>query len=109
MPFDELLAERVRRHIGAFNGVVEKRMFGGVGFLLCGNVSCGIHGSQLIVRIDPAEMTAALAEPGTRIFDLTGRPMKGWLFVSHSALRDDQVLSRWVHRGLAFAATLPRK
>jgi MerR family transcriptional regulator, mercuric resistance operon regulatory protein len=109
MAFDEHLAERVRRTLGRRQGLSEKRMFGGLAFLLHGNVSCGIHGSELIVRIDPKTTDSALREPGTHIFDITGRPMKGWLLVAGSALGDEAALERWIRRGLDYAATLPRK
>jgi hypothetical protein len=109
MAFDERLAERVRRTIGKRQGILEKKMFGGLAFLLHGNMSCGIHGSELIVRIDPETIGSALAEPGARVFDITGRPMKGWLLVNAGALRDEAALGRWVSRGLDYAATLPRK
>jgi TfoX/Sxy family transcriptional regulator of competence genes len=106
---DEALAGRVRDLLGGTDGVVEKRMFGGLAFLLNGNMSVGVHGDELIVRLDPAETDAALAEPGTRIFDLTGRPMKGWLLVASGVLADEADLRSWVDRGLAFAGSLPAK
>ena len=109
MAFDEHLAERVRRTVGKRQDLSEKRMFGGLAFLLHGNMSCGIHGNELIVRIDPEATDAALGEPGTRLFDITGRPMKGWLLVSASALGDEAALDKWIRRGLDYAATLPRK
>lgn len=109
MAFDENLAERVRQTIGKRQGISEKRMFGGLAFLFHGNMSCGIHGGELIVRIDPQTMDSALREPGTRVFDITGRPMKGWLLVDAAGLRDEVALGKWVRRGLDYAATLPRK
>lgn len=109
MAFDEQLAQRVRREIGGRAGMIEKKMFGGLAFLLDGNMSCGVLGAELIVRLEHAQAAAALAEPGTREFDITGRPMKGWLMVGGAALRDDRVLAQWVRRSLAFAATLPKK
>lgn len=84
-------------------------MFGGVGFLVQGNMSVGIHGPDLVVRIAPEETDRALEEPGTRMFDITGRPMKGWLLVSADALGDEQDLARWVNRGVSFAQSLPAK
>src|SRR6266705_5005635 len=100
MAFDEELAERVRRQVGKRNGLSEKKMFGGLAFLLHGNMSCGVHGNELIVRIDPETMESALAEPGTRIFDITGRPMKGWLLVGSAGVTDNEALGKWVRRGL---------
>ena len=109
MAFDEKLAERVRRQVGKRNGLSEKKMFGGLAFLVHGNMSCGIHGNELIVRIDPQTTESALAEPGTRIFDITGRPMNGWLLVGAAGLKDEAALGKWVRRGLDYAASLPKK
>ncbi len=77
MPFDEELAGRVRRALGRRRGLVEKKMFGGVAFLLNGNMCVGVHTSDLIVRVPPEETEMVLAQPHTKRFDLTGRPMKG--------------------------------
>ena len=109
MAFDEKLAERVRGQVRKRNGLSEKKMFGGLAFLLHGNISCGIHGNELIVRIAPETTESALGEPGTRIFDITGRPMKGWLLVGAAALKDEAALGKWVRRGLDYAASLPKK
>ncbi|MFZ2648834.1 MAG: TfoX/Sxy family protein [Burkholderiaceae bacterium] len=109
MAFDETLAARVRPLLAAVEGVLEKKMFGGVAFLVHGNMSVGVHGSDLIVRINPGEAEEALEQPGTRIFDLTGRPMKGWLLVASSALTQKSVLSKWVSKGVAYARSLPPK
>ncbi len=109
MAFDEKLAERVRRQVRKHSGLSEKKMFGGLAFLLHGNMSCGIHGNELIVRIDPGSTESAPAEPGTRIFDISGRPMKGWLLVGAAELKDETALAKWVRRGLDYAASLPKK
>lgn len=81
MPYDPALAHRVRESLAATAGLQEKRMFGGVAFMVGGNMAVGISGTDLMVRIDPAESGAALEQPGVRVFDMTGRPMKGWLLV----------------------------
>ena len=109
MAYDEALATRVRSIVASTDGVVEKKMFGGLAFLVNGNMSVGVHGSELIVRIDPDETEAALEEPGTRIFDITGRPMKGWLLVGSQSLDRKSALSSWVKRGLGYARSLPGK
>jgi hypothetical protein len=106
LDYDDGLAARVRHEVRHRRGVVEKRMVGGLAFMLHGNLTCGIRGDELLVRIDPADADAALDEPGTRSFEHRTRPMKGWLLVAHSVLRDPVVLSRWVHRGFDFAGTL---
>lgn len=109
MAIDEALAARVRQALGKRGGIAEKRMFGGVAFLLNGNMSVGLHGTELIVRVDPDEGEQALTEPNVRRFDLTGRPMKGWLLVAPGGLATDRELRRWVDAGVKFAASLPPK
>ena len=104
MAFDEVLGDRVRE----LCGLPEKRMFGGLAFLLDGNMAVGVIGDDLIVRLSKEEHAAALSEPGARPFDMTGRPMAGWLVVAGDVL-DDDVLESWVRRGVAFAETLPPK
>ena len=104
MAFDEVLADRVRD----LCGLPEKRMFGGIAFLLNGNMAVGVHGDDLIVRVAKADHETCLAEPGARPFDMTGRPMAGWLLVSGEVL-DDEVLATWVERGTAYAGSLPPK
>src|SRR5438105_2914537 len=81
MAFSETLAARIRQRLARKNGVAEKKMFGGVGFLLNGNMCVGVWKDSLIVRLDPEETEAALREPHVGEFDITGRPMKGWVLV----------------------------
>ena len=109
MAFDEALAARIRPILSDSAGVLEKKMFGGVAFLVNGNMSVGVHGSDLVVRSDPGETVDALKEPGTRVFDMTGRPMKGWLLVAPRAVKQKSALNRWVSRGVAYARSLPGK
>jgi TfoX/Sxy family transcriptional regulator of competence genes len=108
MAFDEVLADRVREKLHASPGVAEKRMFGGIAFLTRGNMTVGVHGDELIARISPDDTDAALAEPGVRVFDITGRPMRGWILVAGEYLDDDD-LERWLTQAKAFVATLPPK
>lgn len=84
-------------------------MFGGIGFLLHGNLCCGVHGADLIVRVNPKETEKLLEEPGVRRFDLTGRPMKGWLLVAPDALVLDGALQGWIERSVRYAGSLPIK
>src|SRR5215470_12697405 len=107
MAFDEQLADRVRKALGRRAGLVEKKMFGGLAFLLNGNMSVGVHGGELIVRVAADESAALLKEPGVRIFDITGKPMKGWLLVGGAGLEGSEALAAWVRRGASYAATLP--
>jgi len=107
--YDEKLADRVRKLLSKRNAVAEKKMFGGLAFLLNGNMCCGIHGGELIVRMDPKETDRALARPHTRIFDLTGRPMKGWILVQPAGLAKEDALAKWARLGQDYAASLPAK
>jgi TfoX/Sxy family transcriptional regulator of competence genes len=108
MAYDDALAERVRDRLGDAGGVAEKKMFGGLAFLTYGNMTVGVHGDDLIARIDPESTEAALNEPGVRPFDITGRPMRGWILVAGEAL-DDTVLERWIAQAGDYVATLPPK
>jgi TfoX/Sxy family transcriptional regulator of competence genes len=103
--FDEALAARVRERLRGRAGVTEKTMFGGPAFLIHGTMTAGVHGDELIVRIDPHAAPAALARPGARPFDVTGRPMHGWVLVAGAHL-DDEQLDQWLAEAAAFVATL---
>jgi TfoX/Sxy family transcriptional regulator of competence genes len=109
MAYDAALAERVRERLAAVTGVSEKRMFGGIAFLTYGNMTVGVYGEGLIVRIDPGTMDQVLtAEPGVRPFDMGGRSMRGWLLVAGEALSDGE-LERWIGQARRYVATLPPK
>lgn len=109
MAFDDKLAARIRKRLGKRAGILEKRMFGGIAFLLNGNMCCGVHGTEMIVRLDPEETDKALSERHTRLFDLTGRPMKGWILVEPKGLATDAQLGKWVVVAVKYAASLPPK
>lgn len=109
MAYDEKLATRIRAVIASEPGLTEKKMFGGVGFMLRGNMACGVHGNDMIVRIGPDQYEQALALPHVRPFDMTGRPMAGWIVVEAAGVTDADALSSWVRRGVAHASTLPEK
>lgn len=109
MAYDEGLAERIRSYLGDDPDVTEKRMFGGLAFLVGGNMAVGVTGDDLMVRVGPDAAGAALARPGARVFDMTGRPMRGWVVVAGSAVAEDDVLGAWVDEGRAFARGLPPK
>jgi TfoX/Sxy family transcriptional regulator of competence genes len=106
--YDETRAERVRGILGGTEAT-EKRMFGGLAFLVGGNMCCGVHGDELIVRLEPERAQQALGEPHVRVFDLTGRPMKGWVLVASAGVAADDDLRRWVELGVEFAKSLPAK
>jgi TfoX/Sxy family transcriptional regulator of competence genes len=107
--YDEGLATRIRELIGGESGLVEKAMFGGLAFLLDGNMAVGVRGDDLIVRTDPATYETDLSLPGVRPFDLARRPMKGWLLVDTAGHGEDEDLRRWVGRGVGYARSLPPK
>ena len=108
MAYDEALVERVRKILKSNPDICEKPIFGGVGFLISGNMACGVRDSDLVVRVGADAHKAALAEQGVGEFDVTGRAMKGWVIVTAHAHLGDK-LERWVTKGCEYAATLPPK
>ncbi|UCC88354.1 MAG: TfoX/Sxy family protein [Anaerolineales bacterium] len=109
MAYDEGLAQRVREIVEGMPGLDEKKMFGGVGFLLHGNMACGVHKEALIVRVGAEQDQAALSKPHTRPFDITGRVMKGWVMVDAAGYESDDKLRGWVQLGVDFSMSLPPK
>jgi len=110
MSYSEAQASRVRKALAGRKGIIEKELFGGIAFLLGGNMCVGVHGDDLIVRIEPSTTAAMLKEPGAKPFDLAGRPgMAGWLLVAPAGYRTEAALETWVSRGVGFASSLPRK
>ena len=109
MAYDEDLANRVREQLAGEEGVIEKAMFGGIAFMLGGNMAVGISGDELMVRVGPERDDEALEQPHTRPFDMTGRPMKGWILVGAPGVEGDAALGAWVERGVAVARSLPPK
>ena len=110
MPYNQLLAQRIRTALDERPGLIEKKMFGGVGFMLRGNMACGVQGDDLIVRVGADQDGAALSQPHVRPFMVTpGKPMKGWVFVAPKGCETDLDLKRWVEQGCAYALTLPEK
>ncbi len=109
MAYDEALADRVRELISARADISERKMFGGIAFMVAGNMACGVLGEDLIVRLDRDESEKALEEDGVRPFDFTGKPMKGIVYVSPERTSDDEGLVEWVEAGADFAASLPAK
>jgi TfoX/Sxy family transcriptional regulator of competence genes len=109
MAYDLDLAERIELLSVNWPGFSVKRMFGGLGYLLHGNMAFGVLKDQLIVRCGPAKHASCLARAHVREFDLTGRPMHGWVMVAAEGLGDDQLLTSWLQSGRDFAASLPAK
>ena len=109
MAFDESLAARIRDALAHKKGVEEKKMFGGVGFLLHGNMLVGVWKDALIARLGPDEADLALLEPHVRAFDITGKPMKGWVLIGPEGVEGDEQLGGWIERATKFVKTLPAK
>ena len=109
MAYDEVLAGRIRSVLDQQLGLVEKKMFGGVAFLVRGNMACGVHKDMLMARVGPEAYDETMKYPHTRPFDMTGRPMKGWVLVEPEGISSETDLQEWVNAGLNFALTLPPK
>ncbi len=110
MAYDEDLANRIRELIAGEEGVLEKRMFGGLAFLIAGNMAVSVSGQGgLLLRVDPEHTETLLGKPHAQRFVMRGRPMDGWLRVEPDGLRTKAQLKRWVGRGVGYARTLPAK
>ncbi len=110
MPYDEDLANRIRELVLTEHGVTEKRMFGGLAFLIDGNMSVSASGQGgLLLRVDPAETDKLVSKPHAHPFEMRGRVMQGWLRVDPGGQRTKRQLERWVTRGIAYARSLPSK
>jgi TfoX/Sxy family transcriptional regulator of competence genes len=110
MAYDAELAGRIRRLLAGEGGVVEKKMFGGLAFLIGGNMSVSASGQGgLLLRCDPGDTDALVAEPYAARFEMRGRAMDGWLRIDTDGVRTDDELERWVSRGVSYARSLPPK
>ncbi len=110
MAYDEQLADRVRAQLAIRAGLTERKMFGGIAFMVGGNMACGVIGDELIVRVATRGLRpGARPREHTRQFDFTGRPMRGFVCVTPAGLADDDELSGWVDAGADHAASLPPK
>ena len=110
MAYDEDLANRIRELMAGERAVTEKKMFGGLAFLIGGNMSVAASGQGgLLVRVDPDETDALVAKPHARRFEMRGRSMDGWLRVDPEGVRTKRQLEPWVKRGVAYARSLPPK
>jgi TfoX/Sxy family transcriptional regulator of competence genes len=109
MAFDENLAARIRKALARKNGVEEKKMFGGVGFLLNGNMLVGVWKDSLIARIGVDQAGEAMLEQNVRPMDITGKPMKGWIMVVAEGVADEAAVKEWVKRAAKFVGALPAK
>lgn len=109
MAFDEALADRIRDVLTSRPEVSERKMFGGIAFMLAGNMAVGVIGEDLMVRLDPTDAKKALTEPHTRPMDFTGKPMKNMVYVDAEGTASDESLAGWVEAGADYAASLPPK
>ena len=109
MAYSESLAERIRLILRQRRDIVEKKMFGGIGFLLNGNMLVGVWKQSLIARLGPEQGKAALRETHVGPFDITGRPMKGWVLIEPDGVDSDRQLSAWLEKSIEFVETLPAK
>ncbi len=109
MAYDEGLSQRLREALQDQPGVTEKKMFGGLAFMVHGHMCCGVEGGNLMVRVGPDQYEDSLSQPHARPMDFTGRPMKGFVYVEPQGLDSDPRLREWVDRGLKFVSTLPPK
>ncbi len=109
MAYDTELAERIAQHLAGEPDLTEKRMFGGLAFLLAGHMAVAATDEGLLLRIDPAQRDELTTDPAAEPFVMQGRPMAGWLGVQMNAAVPDEELARWVDLGVAYVRTLPPK
>jgi len=109
MAYNAGLADDIRAHIGNRTDLTEKEMFGGIAFMVGGNMAVGVSGDDLMVRVGKETYDDALTETGVREFDMSGRPMRGWVLVSDAGYSTEADLESWIDRGVSYAESLPPK
>lgn len=109
MPYSKSLAARIRQVLARLNGVVEKKMFGSIVYMLHGNILVGVWKDSLIARLGLDEGRKALSQPNVTEFDVTGRPMRGWVMVEPDGIDTDDQLGDWIRRAGEYVVTLPAK
>jgi TfoX/Sxy family transcriptional regulator of competence genes len=109
MAYSETLAQRIREALGKRKGVTERKMFGGLAFLVNGNMCCGVNGDRLMLRLGEEGAAEALGGPHVRPMDFTGKPMKSMVYVEPAGVASDEALRKWVGQAAAFASSLPAK
>ncbi len=109
MAYSEALAQRIRVTLQDELGVTERKMFGGLCFMLRGNMCCGVLKDELMLRVGAEQHAAALERPHARMMDFTGKPMKGMVYVDTDGVATDEALAEWVQWGVNFAGSLPPK
>ena len=109
MPYNENIEIRIKHLVSGWTNTASKKMFGGICHLLNGNMFCGVHKDFLILRLGPDNAENALKLPHVRPFDITGKPMKGWVMVAEDGFKSDDELKQWLDQTRRFAETLPSK
>ena len=109
MPYDEGLAQRIREALNQRSDIKEKKMFGGIAFMLSGNMCCGVVRDTLMLRVGPEQYDAALNRPHAREMDFTGKPMKGMIYVDPGGITEERMLEEWLAWGVRYAESLPAK
>lgn len=109
MAYNIELSNRIQSELSGTTGLVEKKMFGGVGFMVHGNMACGVNGDNLLVRVGIDHNDEALSRPFTKPFAISGKPMAGWIIVEPGGYESNEQFKRWVKQGLDYARTLPAK
>jgi hypothetical protein len=107
MAYDATLADRLKKALSDFSGVTERRMFGGLAFMLEGHMCCGVVGDEVVVRVGPDAYSSALARPHAREMDFTGKPLKGFVYVGPQGVATDVDLRAWIARAVQFVRSLP--
>ncbi|HUP17666.1 MAG TPA: TfoX/Sxy family protein [Acidimicrobiia bacterium] len=109
MAYRKALADEIRARIGDHPGLTERQMFGGIAFMVNGNMAVGVSGEELMVRVGKDAHDEAMSLPGARMFDMSARPMRGWILVGSEGIASDTDLDAWINRGVAWAETFPPK
>ncbi len=109
MPYDLVLTNRIGKLLIKVSQIELKEMFGGICFMHKGNMMCGVDGTRLMIRVGPEQYESALSRKFARVMDITGKPMKGFIFVDQNGYKTDRALDEWLKLGLNFTTTLPQK
>ena len=109
MPYDEEIEGRIGKVISRWKNTQARKMFGGICHLLGGNMFCGVYKNFLILRLGEKESRESMSQPFVRSFDITGKPMKGWVMVEKEGFKSDEALKAWLIKAKEFVGTLPSK
>ena len=109
MAYDQVLANRINQKLARQRGLKSKEMFGGICFLIDGNMCCGVIKDEMVIRADPNEADEVLSNSNAREFDFSGRAMKGWYYISSNGLKSEKDLAYWVGMSLKYVKSLPKK